>query len=201
MFVRLLGCAGVAAMTVVAALAVSHPAEAAFCDVNNCGTQVTSSASAAYTPDANGVFGGNPGGLASSAQVLAGILGVDQGLVTGLDKSDDGPGALGTLTASPSNGKEGTWSYTPKAPSTLAPNYLLVKAGNFFTVWAFGAATSGAWSTAPITVGSGNQPDLSHLTALAVTPIPGAAFLLAPALLGLAGLRRRQRREVLPATA
>jgi hypothetical protein len=168
-------------------------------------SQVTSSASPGYPVNnlapSKGVFTGNPGSLDSAAQILAAILGIDQGLVTrlderlvtGLDKSDDGPGTAGTLTAVPENGTEGSWSYTPTG-SALLPTHLLVKAGSYFTVWAFDAATQGYWSTEGIVVSGDNQPELSHLTALAVTPVPAAAWLLAPALLGLAGLQRRQRR-------
>lgn len=208
---RLPGCTriAVAAMVLVAALA-ARPAAAAVClgkhgqllCESNSARQVTTSNSAAYVPDANGVFRGDPGSLEDSAKILAEIIGFQPAPerdVLGLARSGDDSSERGSLTVTTSNGTEGDWLYMLKRPNPVTPTYLLVTAGDYFAIWVLGSVPYtgnygyGTWTTAPIGLSSGGQATLTHLTALAVAPIPGAAFLLAPALLGLAGLRWRQR--------
>lgn len=82
----------------------------------------------------------------------------------------------------------GTWSI-----SAGTVDYVSVKAGNDFALYQYiPSATGGDWSTEELSVGSGNQPTLSHLTFWTKVPEPGTALLMLLAIAGLAhGGRRR----------
>jgi hypothetical protein len=87
--------------------------------------------------------------------------------------------------------KEGRWS-------TLDPiDFITVKGGNQYTVlWMNGPASSGDWSTEYLSVGNGNQPSVSHISAWTMKsisiPEPGTMVLLGFGLLGIVFFSRRR---------
>jgi hypothetical protein len=106
---------------------------------------------------------------------------------------------VGPLTSGAGT-QSGTWSVTGFGGYSDA--LLVVKGGNGFAAyWLDTLFTSGTWSTLGLTVGNGNNPDLSHLalyeggTQVSQTPIPGALWLMGSVLAGMAGLGRWRRKD------
>jgi len=144
-----------------------------------------------------GTFDGNDNGIVSLAE---------QYLRTSFDsyvldkvEYEDGffmpeEGSPGVFSATADeDGLSGTW--TCVAPYELG--FYSVKAGNSWALYFVDPAqSSGLWSTIHITVGRGNQPEISHLSAVASTgappvPEPATILLFGSGLIGLAGLRKK----------
>jgi hypothetical protein len=108
-------------------------------------------------------------------------------------------GTVGPLDLKTGAGTQsGTWSVTNF--TGVIDAMLIVKAGDNFAAYLLNILdTSGTWSTAGLTVGNGQQPNLSHLALYEVTatPIPGALWLFGTVITGAAGLGgwRRKRKN------
>lgn len=107
-------------------------------------------------------------------------------------KVDEPATSSGGLTLTYGNDmKSGTWS-------TLDPiDFITVKGGKQYTVWWMnGPASSGDWSTEYLSVGKGNQPSVSHISAWTMKsisiPEPGTMVLLGFGLLGIVFFSRRR---------
>ena len=156
-------------------------------------------ASSVVTPAAiiqiNGQFNGNDDEATVEAAIFA-TTGEEIDLSL-YDKSDGAPvlanytGDNGSITDS----KNGTWDVID---SGVLIDYFTVKAGNSFTVWLVDpGANSGTWTTAGITVGNGQQPNLSHLTLWTSdggggpSEVPEPSYALAISALAGMGLLRK----------
>ena len=140
-----------------------------------------------------GTFSGNDSEAAVEAAILASTgTSID---LTLYDKSDESP-VLTTFTPNPSGVElSGTWDVLDDA---VLISFLTVKASDLFAVYGYNpAVNSGAWSTADIVNGGGQQPGASHISLwtsdVLVVPEPGTFGLLGLSLMAAGILRRRIR--------
>lgn len=99
--------------------------------------------------------------------------------------------------------KSGTWINS----LGFDVDYITIKAGNGFIVYDVKSNfyyTKGTpdswnwWSTEGLKNGGGNQPEVSHISfwskVVTPVPVPAAVWLLGTGLVGLVGVRRKQRK-------
>lgn len=175
-------------------------------------TVAGSPAQATTTGTHIGNFSGNeecpePGGQKTAVAALSGSFCLakfgngnanngEQGTNTALD----GINILDNFSLTGAGGNSGTFSFADQGEG-FSITHLILKAGNGFSVFDLGGATSGSWMTAPhLAGGGGNGRAISHISFFGTTsttttiPVPAALplFLTILAGFGLMGWRRRQ---------
>ncbi|MEQ9622059.1 PEP-CTERM sorting domain-containing protein [Coleofasciculus chthonoplastes] len=182
-----------AAAGVAVASSAFAPAQAALlngagtCDLSNFTT---------YT-DCGGFFDGNGNQVGDDNEPLVGgnddasdIGEIFGGLWEQVSKVESGT-TSGVLTVNSLGQTSGTWSVS--GIGDLSGYVAVIKAGNSFSAYKLGSATSGNWDTLGVEpVGGGNTPGLSHFTLY--KPVPEPLTILGSATaLGIGGLLKRQQ--------
>jgi PEP-CTERM motif len=92
--------------------------------------------------------------------------------------------------------QSGTWSL----PGFMV-DFIAVKAGDFFDLYELTPESSGTWTTADISVGNGQQPDLSHIVFFgspSAVPEP-AAWIMMMVGFGFVGAAMRSKGKLVKA--